>query len=99
MHQMVTTVKNTESASQVKTLAQESRDAAEKGSDVMSSMISMMSAITESSLHISRITNIIDSIAFQTNILALNAAVEAAGPENGERLCRGRSRSTQSGSA
>jgi aerotaxis receptor len=79
MHQMVTTVKNnTESASQVKTLAQESRDAAEKGSDVMSSMISMMSAITESSLHISRITNIIDSIAFQTNILALNAAVEAA---------------------
>ena len=37
-----------------------------------------MRAIQESSRRISEITQVIDSIAFQTNILALNAAVEAA---------------------
>jgi len=34
--------------------------------------------IQDSSRRIAEITNVIDSIAFQTNILALNAAVEAA---------------------
>jgi methyl-accepting chemotaxis protein len=37
-----------------------------------------MHAIHESSRKISDIINVIDGIAFQTNILALNAAVEAA---------------------
>ena len=37
-----------------------------------------MQGISESSRRIAEIINVIDSIAFQTNILALNAAVEAA---------------------
>jgi len=37
-----------------------------------------MQDISEASRKIAEITNVIDSIAFQTNILALNAAVEAA---------------------
>ena len=37
-----------------------------------------MDEIATSSSKIAQITNVIDGIAFQTNILALNAAVEAA---------------------
>lgn len=79
MNEMTATVKsNTESAAEVNALSLETRDAAEKGGQVMNSMIAMMAAIADSSKQISSIISIIDSIAFQTNILALNAAVEAA---------------------
>jgi methyl-accepting chemotaxis protein len=46
--------------------------------EVISEVVSTMSAINTSSCRISEITSLIDGIAFQTNILALNAAVEAA---------------------
>ncbi|PKH25742.1 hypothetical protein CIG19_04245 [Enterobacterales bacterium CwR94] len=79
MNEMTATVKsNTEMAAEVSSLSQVTRDAAEKGGQVMSGMIDMMSSIADSSKQIANITSIIDSIAFQTNILALNAAVEAA---------------------
>ncbi len=41
-------------------------------------MIASMGDITKSSQEITKITKVIEDIAFQTNILALNAAVEAA---------------------
>lgn len=44
----------------------------------MGEMLSAMNDIRESSKSITNVINVIDSIAFQTNILALNAAVEAA---------------------
>jgi len=42
------------------------------------SAVSLMDAIADSSNKIARTLQVIDKIAFQTNILALNAAVEAA---------------------
>jgi methyl-accepting chemotaxis protein len=45
---------------------------------MMQRAVRSMEGISEGSLKIADITNVIDGIAFQTNILALNAAVEAA---------------------
>ncbi len=49
-----------------------------QGGEMVQSVVATMDAIHISSSKIADIINVIDSIAFQTNILALNAAVEAA---------------------
>jgi methyl-accepting chemotaxis protein len=72
------TKKNAESAAMAKTLANETRGAAETGVASMTAMKQAMDAIKDSSSSIAKIVKTIDEIAFQTNILALNAAVEAA---------------------
>jgi methyl-accepting chemotaxis protein len=79
MEELSSTVKqNAESAKHANTLAMGVATGAIAGSDVVDKVVSTMKDIDESSKKISDIINVIDSIAFQTNILALNAAVEAA---------------------
>ncbi len=53
-------------------------DVARNGHSIARSALTTMQALRENSRTIAEITNLIDAIAFQTNILALNAAVEAA---------------------
>lgn len=70
--------KNTESAIQADQLAQQAADVARRGGTAVAKVVETMRSINESSGQINGIVNLIESIAFQTNILSLNAAVEAA---------------------
>ncbi len=67
-----------EGASAARDLAGAARTDAESGVDVVNQAVEAMSQIETSAQAISRITSVIDDIAFQTNLLALNAGVEAA---------------------
>jgi methyl-accepting chemotaxis protein len=79
LHEMASmTTRNSESAQNAKSLANETRQTADAGAADMEEMKAAMDAIKGSSIEISKIIKTIDEIAFQTNILALNAAVEAA---------------------
>ena len=79
MEQLTATVKqNADNARQATQLARSASETAQKGGNVVSSVVKTMNEIAASSSQIAQITNVIDGIAFQTNILALNAAVEAA---------------------
>ncbi len=69
---------NADNATQASQLARTSSEVADRGGRVVSEVVTTMGAIAESSGKIAEIINVIDGIAFQTNILALNAAVEAA---------------------
>ncbi|WP_161936806.1 methyl-accepting chemotaxis protein [Tepidimonas taiwanensis] len=59
-------------------LVQETQAKAEQASTAVTGMASTMREITDSSQRITDIIQVIEGVAFQTNILALNAAVEAA---------------------
>lgn len=72
------TKENAANATQASLLATQSRVSANQGNEQMNDMVDAMAEINESAQGISRIINVIDEIAFQTNMLALNAAVEAA---------------------
>lgn len=79
MEQITGTVKQTaDSASQAAVLATQATQVAERSSHAIDGVASTMKQIQVASGRIGEITQLIDSIAFQTNILALNAAVEAA---------------------
>lgn len=58
-------------------LAGATRSQAEQGEHIIDQAMTAMNAINQSSRHIANVVNVIDDIAFQTNVLALNAAVEA----------------------
>lgn len=69
---------NAEHAVLAANLAEQSNKAAKDGEVEIKELIEAMTEITESSKKIEEIINVIDDIAFQTNLLSLNAAVEAA---------------------
>jgi methyl-accepting chemotaxis protein len=79
MEELSSTVKqNAENARQANQLAQSASTVAVQGGEVVTQVVDTMRGISDSSRKIAEIINVIDGIAFQTNILALNAAVEAA---------------------
>lgn len=79
MEELTATVRQTsENARQASKLAEAMRNTANSGDDIMCEVVVSMKNIESSSTKINNIINIIEDIAFQTNILALNAAVEAA---------------------
>ncbi|MFT7775243.1 methyl-accepting chemotaxis protein [Roseateles sp.] len=59
-------------------LARDTGSVAQRSQDAVHSVVDTMQEIAESSRRIGDIIQVIEGVAFQTNILALNAAVEAA---------------------
>lgn len=76
---------NTDNANQANQMAKEARKEGEEGQENMERVQEAMNTINERSQEVSNVIDVIEEIAFQTNILALNAAVEAArAGEHGE---------------
>lgn len=73
-----TVANNTCSINQAEDLMQDAVKNAHTGEAVTREVIKSMNTIAGNSARIEDIINVINNIAFQTNILALNAAVEAA---------------------
>ena len=69
---------STKGARNAASAVSKARKRSTEGRDVVTQTINAMNDIARSSEQISRITSVIDDIAFQTNLLALNAGVEAA---------------------
>lgn len=79
MEEMTATVRqNADSSSHADQLARAAREQAEHGGMVVQRTVEAMGKISASSREIADIVNLMDEIAFQTNLLSLNAAVEAA---------------------
>lgn len=67
-----------DSADAASRMSADAKSNAEQGGEVARDAVAAMDKIRTSSQEISKITSVIDDIAFQTNLLALNAGVEAA---------------------
>lgn len=79
MEELASMVKqNVENAKEASLLTAKSSDAAQTGSGQMDKMLVAMTEIGKAADNIRSVIDVIDDIAFQTNMLALNAAVEAA---------------------
>ncbi|GKW50622.1 methyl-accepting chemotaxis protein [Halomonas sp. NCCP-2165] len=79
MEEMTTTVQqNADNARQASGLAVDNATQVGQAGELMGEVVQTMGRITEQSRKMTEIIDVIDSIAFQTNILALNASVEAA---------------------
>ena len=79
MEEMTTTVRqNSDNAQEARRLADNNAIQVTHTGELMTQLVDNMQRITQSSQQMTDIINVIDSIAFQTNILALNASVEAA---------------------
>ncbi len=73
-----TVAQNADNAAHADELTAQASAVAQRGEALLSQTVEKMGDIESSSRRVSDIVNVIDGIAFQTNILALNAAVEAA---------------------
>jgi methyl-accepting chemotaxis protein len=69
---------NSQHAEDARRMATDSAGVARRGAEVISEVVATTAGIRNANDRIGQIIEVIDSIAFQTNILALNAAVEAA---------------------
>ncbi len=69
---------NADNARRASTLAINATDVANVGAEGAQNLAAAIDEMNSSSSRISEITDVIEGIAFQTNILALNAAVESA---------------------
>nr|WP_148254206.1 methyl-accepting chemotaxis protein [Aidingimonas lacisalsi] len=79
MDELTSTVsQNADNARQASQLATDASQTATRGGNVVGEVIETMQEIDQRSQKVADIIQVIDSIAFQTNILALNASVEAA---------------------
>lgn len=79
MEQITATVKNTaDHTSEATHLSADAATVVKNNGEMMKQVTEKMRVINDTSNRMSDIINLIDAIAFQTNILALNAAVEAA---------------------
>ncbi|CAO98003.1 methyl-accepting chemotaxis protein [Erwinia tasmaniensis] len=79
MEQLSATVEqNAGNVTQALQLVGEAAEAVSQGGETVGRSVTTMSDINSAAQSIADITQVIESIAFQTNILALNAAVEAA---------------------
>lgn len=73
-----TVKKNADIAKDSYSHAEGATEIATKGVQVINKMVHMMNSLNSSAHQITEIIEVINDVAFQTNILALNAAVEAA---------------------
>ncbi|QRF65336.1 HAMP domain-containing protein [Ponticoccus alexandrii] len=79
MDQITSSVQSTsQGAQQIVSAIALARDQAERGEEVRNRAVMAMGEIEQSSKQISQIIQVIEDIAFQTNLLSLNAGVEAA---------------------
>jgi aerotaxis receptor len=79
MEEITATVRaSSEMAATAATRADAARQVSERSAAAVQAVSTTMDSIAQSSARIADIIQVVDSIAFQTNILALNAAVEAA---------------------
>jgi len=79
MEELTATVQqNAGNARHASQLASDASTSVRESGEVMGRVVGTMGEITTTSRKMTEIINVIDSIAFQTNILALNASVEAA---------------------
>ncbi|MGO4852558.1 methyl-accepting chemotaxis protein [Phaeovulum sp. W22_SRMD_FR3] len=79
MNELVASVREAaKNANEANVMSKDAQTNAANGSKVATLAVDAMDAIRTSSGEISKISSVIEDIAFQTNLLALNAGVEAA---------------------
>ncbi|MBB4798943.1 methyl-accepting chemotaxis protein [Brevundimonas bullata] len=79
LEEVTTTIRHaSDGANRAHDIVEATQQNARRSGDVVDQTVTAMREIESSAQQISRITGVIDEIAFQTNLLALNAGVEAA---------------------